>query len=193
MGATFTLPADNSQQKLYDRVLIMELLIPGLILVALMVYASTKIKKSAAQAYDEELIENQEFRLVKPEGFINPVDASGDAVLTAYTRDFGIDEAADIRLVSANIYAFSDKDISARRTELFDELGSAAERSFQINRFPAMLIEGTSAVNGAKILSKIKLIQGIPTLYELRADTIEDAVDDFSKAVEKMIASFEVK
>ena len=32
----------------------MELLIPGLILVALMVYASTKIKKAAAAAFEPE-------------------------------------------------------------------------------------------------------------------------------------------
>ena len=51
----------------------MEILIIGSLIVALMVYASTKIKRSAAQAFEEETIETDEFYLVKPEGFLNPI------------------------------------------------------------------------------------------------------------------------
>ena len=57
----------------------MEILIPGLILVGLMVWVSTRIKRNAAKAFEREEIETAEFSLTKPEGFLAPVDpADGD-------------------------------------------------------------------------------------------------------------------
>src|SRR5687767_8261126 len=49
----------------------MELLIPGLILVALMVYASTRIKRTAAAAFDRETVDTEDFIIQKPEGFLH--------------------------------------------------------------------------------------------------------------------------
>ena len=57
----------------------MEILIPGLILVALMVYVSTKIKKNAVDAFGEETITTDDFVLIKPEGFLH--NLNGDPAL----------------------------------------------------------------------------------------------------------------
>mgnify|MGYP007097599700 CR=1 FL=1 len=61
----------------------MELLIPGLILVALMVWASTKIKRSAAQAYAAESIETEYFAIEKPDGLIDLAEPEDRRILAA--------------------------------------------------------------------------------------------------------------
>ena len=171
----------------------MELLIPGLILVALMVYASTKIKKNAAKAYDEEVIENERFRLTKPEGFINPVEPVGDAIFSAYTRDFGTEESAEMRLAAANIYFFPGKTIADRQTEIAEKGEVVNARSFHIGPFPAMLLEGTHTDNSVKIVSFHKFIEDENDLYELRVEILEDEREEFVERVEKMMDSFELR
>src|SRR6185436_16743158 len=76
----------------------MEILIPGLALVALMVYVSTRIKRSAAKAFDQEVVETDEFTITKPEGLFIPTDAT-DLAFAAYSKDFGTGEAGSVRQV----------------------------------------------------------------------------------------------
>src|SRR5262245_39275440 len=67
----------------------MEILIIGVLLVALMVYVSTKIKKAAKQAYEQETFENEYFTITKPEGFIIPVKEASEFLFEAYSKDLG--------------------------------------------------------------------------------------------------------
>src|SRR4051812_17512027 len=71
----------------------MEILIIGILVVALMAYASTKIKKSAQVAYELEVFENEAFTITKPEGFIIPYNEKSPHLFEAYSKDFGDDEA----------------------------------------------------------------------------------------------------
>ena len=73
----------------------MEILIVGAIVVALMVYASTKIKRSAAAAFEEETIETDEYSFVKPEGFLNPVEPEGYLAFYAYSKEYGEEGKAE--------------------------------------------------------------------------------------------------
>lgn len=66
----------------------MELLIPGLILVALMVYASTRIKKIAASAFDQETIETEDFIIQKPEGFLHNLNGDPKYIFEAYSKEY---------------------------------------------------------------------------------------------------------
>jgi hypothetical protein len=51
----------------------MEILIAGVILVAFMAYASTRIKRSAAKAFEAETVETDQFVIQKPDGFLNVI------------------------------------------------------------------------------------------------------------------------
>lgn len=75
----------------------MELLIPGLILVAIMVWASTRIKRNAAAAFDEELIDAEEFAVTKPEGFLHVLNDNSGLLFRAYSKEFGTVGRSDIR------------------------------------------------------------------------------------------------
>ncbi|MFN6962528.1 MAG: hypothetical protein ACK4S4_02050 [Pyrinomonadaceae bacterium] len=82
----------------------MEILIPGLILVALMAWASTKIKRAAAAAYEAETVTTDEFAIEKPEGIIHPLNDDSKYLFEAYTKDFGTaDEHSRERQVAAYV------------------------------------------------------------------------------------------
>jgi hypothetical protein len=71
----------------------MEIWIVGGIIVAIMIYASTKIKRAAASAYERETIETSEFSIIKPEGFISP--ATTPYKFEAHTKEFGASEESE--------------------------------------------------------------------------------------------------
>lgn len=54
-----------------------------------MAYVSTKIKKAAKQAYEEEIVENEYFTITKPEGFISPIKDETEFSFEAYSKDLG--------------------------------------------------------------------------------------------------------
>ena len=73
----------------------MELLIPGLALVALMVWASTRIKRTAADAFAPEVIDTPEFSIKKPEGWLSI--AVPTLPFEAYTKDYAPSPNEEIR------------------------------------------------------------------------------------------------
>jgi hypothetical protein len=67
----------------------MEILIIGVILVIVMAYVSTKIKKAANEAYEQENFESEHFRIIKPDGFIIPIKNESAFLFEAYSKDLG--------------------------------------------------------------------------------------------------------
>src|SRR5258707_9193856 len=84
----------------------MELLIPGLILVALMVYASTRIKKTAAAAFEPETIETDTFIIQKPDGFLNVINGDPQYSFEAYSKEFGGPGAENFRQGTAHLSVY---------------------------------------------------------------------------------------
>ena len=93
----------------------MELLIPGLILVALMVYASTRIKKKAAAALDRERITTETFTIVKPEGFINIALPDAGLLFQAYSKEFA-SGSNGVRSVVATVSDAAAGDVDGETT-----------------------------------------------------------------------------
>lgn len=172
----------------------MEILIPGLILVALMVYASTKIKRSAARAYEEEKIDHERFSLIKPEGFIEPIRSEAEPAFLAYTKDFGVDEAADIRIATAEVRIYQDSSISRRR-EAIASLGIEikTDRSFQLGPLPALQIVADRDENGAAIDIYYLLVGKNGDVLELKTELLRSYEEEYRKRVEKILDSFELK
>ena len=134
-GATFTPPAANLPQRASriscrSRVnnIMLFILIPGLILVALMVYASTRIKKSAAAAFNAETVESDDFIIQKPQGFLNKLNRDEQFAFEAYSKEFGVGEAADFRQGSINL--------TIRYQGTVDEAVAEMRRRCEYNRRP---------------------------------------------------------
>ena len=73
----------------------MEIFIIGAIIVAIMAYVSTKVKRAASEAYEQENVETADFRITKPDGFIIPVKEQSDYLFEAYSKEYGDDDLAD--------------------------------------------------------------------------------------------------
>ncbi|CAN5480232.1 hypothetical protein BH18ACI1_BH18ACI1_20690 [soil metagenome] len=80
----------------------MEILIIGGVLVLVMVIVSTQIKKSAERAFEPEIVETEDFRLVKPEGFVHPIRDDSGYAFEAYSKDYG--ERGERNIWRAQVY-----------------------------------------------------------------------------------------
>ncbi len=145
----------------------MEIWIIGGIIVALMIYASTKIKRLAASAFEREEIDNGEFALVKPEGFISPVETPYP--FEAHTKEFGeTDESEEMRRAWATVM-----------------IGDTAE--------PEGVTETDRTEDGVPVKEFRKVLNRDGRSYELSVNVLADHLGEFESRINEMLGSFEVK
>lgn len=148
----------------------MELLIPGLILVALMVYASTRIKKSAAAAFDAETIETDEFAIHKPEGFLHNLNGDPKYIFEAYSKEFS--KANDkLRAGTATIQRIDNKTIDEVINDLSRGNGLTDDG---IERLGEIAYRMLTRDNDEKIIS-YKLAERNGRVYELEITAMDEA------------------
>ncbi|HBR56243.1 MAG TPA: hypothetical protein DEA22_02030 [Blastocatellia bacterium] len=166
----------------------MELLIPGLLLVALMVYLSTKIKKKAAKAYEREMFVGKGFSVIKPEGFISPTDI-GELAFAAYSKEFGSDECENLRRVSAEariFYGETLEDVVHQRLGTSSKTGEAKPFDNKVR-----IIEREEEAEGCAYSAIYKFIEGEKTAtYELAIKFLPDQKDEFLQKINEMLDTF---
>ena len=177
----------------------MEILIVGVILVALMVYVSTKIKRSAAQAFEREMIETDDFSLVKPEGFISPVNEDSAHLFEAYSKDFGEDdEVLNVRQANVELSARENADFqtacdAARRS--FDNVRSEKMLTDELGNQTACLLEGDENRDEAsfRVFRKIAASGSQPKIYDLKISILPAYLEQYAERAREMTDSFSLK
>ena len=165
----------------------MEILIPGLILVALMIYASTKIKRTAAQAYELETIETEDFVIQKPAGLLAVIGGDPKFAFEAYSKEFGSGSASDVRKVTANITVFNMGSQPSERDEIIGDVSNKiGGQSYRVT-------EAKRSVNNVafKVFRKSGVKNGRVVRLEIISltETTEESIRD----IESMLQSFELK
>jgi hypothetical protein len=169
----------------------MELLIPGLAIVALMVWASTRIKRNAAAAYDAETIETDDFVIQKPEGFLHNLNGDPANALEIYSREYG-EAATGIRAgrVSVKINAGRVEDVASSikdKETVVDDFGEViAGKRYR-------LIETTRFEKESECSVTYKIAEKDGLVYTLEATRLAEASDEFKSKVDGFVASFELK
>jgi hypothetical protein len=148
----------------------MEILILGVILVALMAYVSTRIKKSAAQAFEREIVETEDFKIVKPEGFLNPINENSGYAFEAYTKDFDESDAAEHRKAVARIYK------NPGQSENLPAESEKIEKGVAIQTFRKVLKNNKSGA-----------------VYELEISVLKNYREQYLDKINEMLNSFSVK
>ncbi len=172
----------------------MELVIPGLILVALMVYTSTKIKKNAARAYENESIETEEFSITKPNGFLHPLNDDSDYLFEAYTKEFGEDHAGQCRQASAEVLVFDYANFDEQRDEICREaLSVIFEKTDEDGRGKTLIMEVELEEKGIFLNSFFKVIARHNKIYRLRISVIAEYKAVYLDRINEMLESFEIK
>jgi hypothetical protein len=167
----------------------MEFLIPGLILVALMAYASTRIKKRAAAAFEPEVIETESYSLQKPDGFLHVI-GDRDHDFCAYSNEFGEFDESRLRRATIEIDVLRDTNIDAvvdqvRETSTEFDMPVAGEK---IRR-----LETTEASNEVELLCVYKIVDAEDAIYALRFAVLSEYFEDYSTRIEETLQSFNLK
>ena len=170
----------------------MEILIIGAIVVALMVYASTKIKRSAAAAFEPETIETDEFSLVKPEGFLAPVENEDYLAFYAYSKEYGEEGKAEkLRQSLIKLKILAGRSLT--------EIGTNVKKSFDNTLSEenpdenTLILKGAKSENDVETLFYHKLIAKAERVFDLEMSLLADYREKYEEKAEKLLESFRVK
>lgn len=160
----------------------MELLIPGLILVALMVYASTRIKKTAAAAFEPESVSGAGFTLEKPEGFLSVIGGDSSLEFEAYSREFGTTAGVDARQALVEVRRLTDP-----------EGESAGSTEHQIvDGVKYTITESTRLDKGVTLRDIRKTARSGDGYLQLKVTRMDETNEDVARKIDMLIASFRV-
>lgn len=171
----------------------MELLIPGLILVALMVYASTRLKKYTAAAFEAETIETDSFSIDKPAGFLHVLNGDPKYAFEAYSRDFGASGAENMRRATVTIRidaGRSIKQITADRIKR--EETKVSDSTEVVEGLKYRVIELTRGEKGVDRRVFHKMTESNGKVYDLKITALYDTTDEFMRGIETLLSSFRV-
>lgn len=168
----------------------MEILIPGLILVALMVWASTRIKRNAAQAFEAEHIEGVGFELEKPAGFLNRIDARDGYLFDAYSKEFGTGPASELRLATAVVFESGNTIHETATLEQTRLLNSERSEQFELDGSDCIIITGEVVDEGRSFEVSEKMISRDGQTFVLRIESLKEPSAELQRKIEKMLLSF---
>lgn len=158
-----------------------------------MVYASTKIKKTAAAAFEAETIETDEFLLEKPEGFLNVLNLDPALVLDAYSREFGVEPAADIRQARIQIRQYRVCKMSEAVALIAERSKVKSDISELVGERKYRLIEAERIEKGICFREIYKLSEKDEDVFELKVIALEDTNEDLLRKIDQIVLSFVVK
>lgn len=166
----------------------MEILIVGLIVVALMAYASTKIKKRAAEAYDAEMVVTDRYSLLKPEGFLHVVGGTRHE-FEAYSKEYGDADEAHLRKATIEVDVIRDTDLKGavqrlRNTTTQFTVSEETETIYQI--------ETEELANETPLKGFYKLVATLNGVYQLRFIVLPKHVDEYLRKIDETVDSFAI-
>lgn len=171
----------------------MEILILGLILVGFMVYASTRIKRTAAGAFEAETVESDDFVIEKSAGFLHVLNGDPALSFEAYSKDMGVDDARRFRAARAELRIYEKRTLDYASTAVKESTKIDSQVSEVVDGQKYRTLEGTSEDKGVKFREIYKLAEKDGRVFEFKLSTLETAETEFSKRADAMFGSFTVK
>ncbi|HMT06600.1 MAG TPA: hypothetical protein PKA82_01245 [Pyrinomonadaceae bacterium] len=170
-----------------------DVLIIGLIIVGLMVYASTRIKRISREAFEFERIETDQYVLEKPDGFLNVIAPREPLLLDGYSREFGEENASNIRRGTYNLVSRNGVEIAAAFGDI-ESLGTVvSDETSVIDGKKYRDVRVTFIADGIEYEEFYRLCGNADGSFVFKATMLADAGDEVSNAIVKMLASFQVK
>lgn len=166
----------------------------GLILVALMVYTSTRIKRMTAAAFEAETVETDDFVIEKPDGFLHVINGDAQYAFETYSKEFGGPGAENVRRATATVTVFTGTSVANEAVRLVSSGNKVLEdRSEVISEVKYRLIETRSTVNDVEFRNLFKLASRGDKTFVFTITTIADTTEDQRRDIEAMRDSFAIK
>ena len=168
----------------------MEIFIVGIIVVALMVYASTKMKKFTASAFERETIETEDFSLIKPEGFLHVIGDESEFAFYAYSKEFGkVETEEEMRQAEIFIQTFVGKTLA----EVCNGIKTGAEKVISFSDAKNVRLIETEETIKDVVVSEIYKIVEDEKIYQLKISVLKDFKDDYKEQIDEILRSFQVR
>jgi len=159
-----------------------------------MVYVSTRIKRSAAAAYEPEEIETDEFSVTKPEGFLHPLNNDNGLPFEAYTKEFGEDEARKVRHAWAALEVHENNSPDGIIEGIKRSAGKVLnEETIREGDRKVYLLETERLENGVPVTTLYKITADGSRVYEMRISVLDEQKDAYLRKIEEMRDSFRLK
>lgn len=168
----------------------MEIWFIGGALVALMVYVSTRIKKSAAAAYGREIIETETYSFTKPEGFICPLGGISDTACFAHSKGFGETESTESLYQAEAALTTSDESLESLKSDAVSSGGFAIEDIGS----RGLILRGLVTENAVefKVFRRLQLSsKGV--MYDFCVKVLCEYLEEFQPKADEMVVSFTEK
>lgn len=169
----------------------MEILFIGIAVVALMAYVSTRIKKSAAAAFEEEAVNTSEFSLIKPEGFLSPVENDEFLAYYAYSKEYGEDEGVEkVRQALIKVKSLAGRKLADIVRE--KRAGIVKVVRDEKSGDGSVLLFGEREEKGIDKFVYYKFCIREESIFELEMTVLGDYFEKYEAAAEKLTRSFRV-
>lgn len=168
----------------------MEIWIIGGGIVLLMVYVSTRIKKSAAAAFEREIIETNTFSFVKPKGFICPVDRLSTDSFYLHSQGFGDAEATESTYQAEARLTVHDSSFDSMKSE------AVSKPAMAIEEFGARDVAVRGIVTENQVEFKVfrRLVESRDSkVFDITVKVISDHLEDYQAQADEIVSSFLVK
>ncbi len=159
-----------------------------------MVFISTKIKKSAATAFEREVIEREDFSLIKTEGFISPINENSDFLFEAYTKEFGKNDADEFRQARANIIADGKSNLKTAIQNI-EKSGEKILSKNALEKQKICLIETEKIEKEISVRNFYKIIESSQQqkIYRLEISVLDVYLEEYKNRIDEMLESFILK
>lgn len=159
-----------------------------------MVYLSTRIKRSAAQAFEREEIETDEFSISKPDGFLHPLNTDSGLAFEAYTREFGEDDARKMRQAMAELEVHEGGSAVRIRADIKKAAGKVlSEQTIREGEREAYLIDTERLEKGVPVTTLYKISGAGSKVYEMRISVLDEFKESYLQKSEELRAGFRLK
>ncbi len=169
----------------------MEILIIGIIIVALMVYTSTKIKKAAKEAYEPETVRTEEFSITKPQGYMIPAeDERSPYKLEIFSKAYGSGDCEKKRQAELNLIIENGSELASSRKAERAALNKVLDDDLiKDTQKITLTMIGEANDGDCSLRIFIKYFARNGKLYKFKATAIEEDIDDHLENIESMIES----
>jgi hypothetical protein len=171
----------------------MELLIPGLILVALMAYASTRIKRVAAEAFEPETVETDDFTLEKPAGFLNVINRDTSLAFQAYSKEMGSGEASEFRAARAEARIYENRTLDYAVNAIKETTAVTTDTAEIIAERKYRVLEAESTENGIGFQEMYKLAEKDRRVVEFKIISVAGIDAELARNIDLLFNSFVMK
>ena len=160
------------------------------VFVVILFTISSQIRKAAKLAFESEIVDTGEFTIVKPEGFISPVNDESEYLFEAYSKDFGAGDAGNLRKAQAFVKGSANKNFADACAAAKKNAGNILSEEVSEK---ACLIKGEETLKNASAYNFYKIIESDGKIYELKISVLQEFLDDYQNRVDEILASFRLK